>query len=699
MKQQLHIYKILGSICLFLFFSVASLSGQAVGDYRSKNTSGTWATVGDWERYSGTTWETATAVPGSGNNVTIQTGHTMNFTATANCANLKVEATANLTGASGIGLSVYGTTAEIIGTLTLSGSNGIFQARSSTGSNTVRITGSGSISLARMRPGENDVTLEIDANITLTNTGGYVINANGKSNFTLKINAGKTVTCPSGGYVALGTSGTNDGAAPNATFDIAGTLTIPASTNLSIANATGNTSTLIIRNGGIVNVGGTLNLPSTSAATAMNLRLESGASLSAGTYAVSGATVEYFGSAPMNSLSGLTPIKNLTINNSAGVTLSAATTVTNSLTFTTGKLSLGANNLTITAGSIAGASSSNYIVTNGVGGLILPIPAAAVTTNFPIGTATTLRTVSINYTSAPTAGTLQGRFVASTPGVAGLPITEGGATIETVSPTGYWEMLSGPSDGIYTISVDASGFTKTDGSTMIPSLAGLRLIKRPTNGSWASSTTTTNTNPSALSNITSAGLTGFSDFALGGPASVLPITLVSFSATPNGASNLLTWKTASEQNNSRFDVERSPDGISFTTLGTLKGNETTNIPQTYQFSDYTPLNISYYRLRQIDFSGISTLSKLIAVSRSEKAGLNKIYPSVTTDFLNLEIQGEGQVTLNLVNILGGIVLSKTLNSQDNTTSHRLDVSHLPSGVYVLLWQSGNSSGTQRFEKL
>jgi hypothetical protein len=106
--------------------------------------------------------------------------------------------------------------------------------------------------------------------------------------------------------------------------------------------------------------------------------------------------------------------QNVSILNASAVSLSGPRTVPGLLTLTSGKLILGANNLTIGAtGSISGASSTNYIVTDGAGTLTLPV-AAASTVVFPIGASTTSYdpatvnpTLAANF-SAKVSGTLTG---------------------------------------------------------------------------------------------------------------------------------------------------------------------------------------------------------------------------------------------------------------------------------------------------
>lgn len=101
-------------------------------------------------------------------------------------------------------------------------------------------------------------------------------------------------------------------------------------------------------------------------------------------------------------------------------------------------------------------------------------------------------------------------------------------------------------------------------------------------------------------------------------ASLLPIELIDFSGKclTNGVQ--LNWSTATELNNDYFEIERSADGVVFQTISTVKSKSSDgNSLQTlnYETNDANPLkDISYYRLKQTDFSKGFTTSKPISIS-------------------------------------------------------------------------------------
>jgi hypothetical protein len=100
----------------------------------------------------------------------------------------------------------------------------------------------------------------------------------------------------------------------------------------------------------------------------------------------------------------------------------------------------------------------------------------------------------------------------------------------------------------------------------------------------------------------------------------IPVKLVNFSASPSGNDAVqLKWTTASEQNNARFLIERSADGSRFSIIDSLAGRGNSNILQHYTYTDATALKgIVFYRLRQTDTDGRSSLSGIVAV-RNDRA--------------------------------------------------------------------------------
>ncbi|MGG7663695.1 T9SS type A sorting domain-containing protein [Dyadobacter sp. BHUBP1] len=120
----------------------------------------------------------------------------------------------------------------------------------------------------------------------------------------------------------------------------------------------------------------------------------------------------------------------------------------------------------------------------------------------------------------------------------------------------------------------------------------------------------------------------------------LPIDLVSFSGESKMEGNVLKWVTASEINNKGFEVEKSSNGKSFQKIGFVKGSTDSWRALNYSFTDPTPHSLTYYRLKQIDWDGTSTYSKMVVVQSKEPAVA--VYPNPSRGRLSIRAKNQNQ---------------------------------------------------------
>ncbi|HEU4718503.1 MAG TPA: hypothetical protein VFU15_11740 [Bacteroidia bacterium] len=117
--------------------------------------------------------------------------------------------------------------------------------------------------------------------------------------------------------------------------------------------------------------------------------------------------------------------------------------------------------------------------------------------------------------------------------------------------------------------------------------------------------------------IDNVSVTAYSDNLC---ATVLPIELLGFNAKQEGSKVTLNWSTATETNNDFFTVERAGSDEDFHPVATVSGNGTTTVQHSYSAEDLSPENgINYYRLRQTDYNGQSTVSDIVTVNFSSDA--------------------------------------------------------------------------------
>jgi hypothetical protein len=169
----------------------------------------------------------------------------------------------------------------------------------------------------------------------------------------------------------------------------------------------------------------------------------------------------------------------------------------------------------------------------------------------------------------------------------------------------------------------------------------------------------------------------------------LPVVLTSFGAVPQGTGVALGWATASEQHNAGFEVQRSADGVAFTTLATVAGQGTTERAHTYGYFDAAALRTtSYYRLKQLDIDGAFTYSPVVAVQAVASTAALSIYPNPTADRTTVtwETPIEGAGRWYLTNSTGQVVHAEALSSEAASTL-TLDLQPYPTGSYILTVES------------
>jgi hypothetical protein len=177
---------------------------------------------------------------------------------------------------------------------------------------------------------------------------------------------------------------------------------------------------------------------------------------------------------------------------------------------------------------------------------------------------------------------------------------------------------------------------------------------------------------------------------------VHPVEMSSFVSSTSNNNIHLSWATASELNNSGFDIERSTDKIVWSRLAFVEGNGTLNVPSEYRYIDKNLATGKYnYRLKQIDFNGnfeYFELPEAVTIGVPDKFFLEQNYPNpfnpVTT--IAYGIPEAGNVKLKVFDMSGKEI--KTLINEFKDAGYytaKFDASGLASGAYVYRIESGN----------
>ncbi len=222
----------------------------------------------------------------------------------------------------------------------------------------------------------------------------------------------------------------------------------------------------------------------------------------------------------------------------------------------------------------------------------------------------------------------------------------------------------------------------------------------------------TSISPSSVNNATDivefdydfAAGTGFY-FSIGSvnlATAPLPVELISFTATPDQDGVILKWTTASELNNQYFEIESSVDAKNWSVVAKVDGQGTKNSRTDYQQLDATPYQgISYYRLKQVDFDGKSTLSSIVQVDFRTTIKLTvSPNPSNGSNTVKLKLNAVpygAQLLIRLVTLQGIELMRHQIQlTEENRVEQQLDVKGLANGTYLI---TAESDGQIRQAKL
>lgn len=168
----------------------------------------------------------------------------------------------------------------------------------------------------------------------------------------------------------------------------------------------------------------------------------------------------------------------------------------------------------------------------------------------------------------------------------------------------------------------------------------------------------------------------------------LPVAWLTFQAEAIGESALLTWATATEDNNEGFVIQRSSNGLDWENIGFVRGQGTTQATSHYTYTDATPLTgLNYYRLQQRDFDGTADYSDIATVRFATGRKTPSFFPNPTADGLIHLSDAIG--TVRILDVTGKVVKEAQI-AQNLQTLH---LGELARGQYYL--QCLDHTGTLR----
>ena len=168
----------------------------------------------------------------------------------------------------------------------------------------------------------------------------------------------------------------------------------------------------------------------------------------------------------------------------------------------------------------------------------------------------------------------------------------------------------------------------------------------------------------------------------------LPVKFTSISATQQNDAIAVKWMVENEINISKYEVEKSTNGVNFVKINTTIATGTNNSSTTYNFLDINPIQgNNFYRIRSYNQSGSFDYSKIVLVKLGKTGAGISVYPNPVKDnqigiaFNNME---KGTYQFRLINELGQTMLARQLINTGGNSMVTFTPDHsLRAGIYQL----------------
>ncbi|WP_221393622.1 T9SS type A sorting domain-containing protein [Dyadobacter sp. NIV53] len=154
----------------------------------------------------------------------------------------------------------------------------------------------------------------------------------------------------------------------------------------------------------------------------------------------------------------------------------------------------------------------------------------------------------------------------------------------------------------------------------------------------------------------------------------LPVTLASFTGKHTLNGNLLEWHTTEEFDNTGFEIERSVDAKSFIKIGFADGKGNTALQSTYRFLDISYSSTDFYRLKQLDYNGNVSYSRIIRINSAQDSF--NVYPNPATISVTIDAPHTSR-NIKILNLNGQIIYDLPAKP-----SQTISTSNLQSGTYI-----------------
>jgi hypothetical protein len=168
----------------------------------------------------------------------------------------------------------------------------------------------------------------------------------------------------------------------------------------------------------------------------------------------------------------------------------------------------------------------------------------------------------------------------------------------------------------------------------------------------------------------------------------LPVTVTDIRARVENNVVAVEWNASNAVNLREYQVERSADGRSFSSIGTVAARNAGAATQAYRFDDTRALSgWNYYRIKSVDNDGRIRYTSIVKVMLGKAASSITVYPNpVEGERMNLQLlnQPAGRYSLRLLTLDGRSVLTRTIEHAGGNATQQITLPRLmANGQYSL----------------
>lgn len=164
----------------------------------------------------------------------------------------------------------------------------------------------------------------------------------------------------------------------------------------------------------------------------------------------------------------------------------------------------------------------------------------------------------------------------------------------------------------------------------------------------------------------------------------LPVTMLSFSAKAEESRVKTAWQVKAETDMKAYVVEHSTDGKHFSEIGTQEATGNNHQDQSYQFYHNNPVEgMNYYRLRQVEKSGVQKYSAVVSVLFSNGRDAIVVYPNPASSYFRITTSGSVKEVM-LIDMNGRTV-------RKYAASGEYSLQGITSGAYLLQIRTTDNS--------